>query len=418
MNTMYNLNIERALLSAILFDPYDESIQNIFSRITSNDFYLPFHKAFFGTCYELQKAEKPIDEEFIRIALTRQSMFDEVAMLDVQSASPISNVNAYVNDLVGMSQKRSLVSIAADVKQGLIDGDSEPLEVIDDIIKRVERVAEGGSIVIKRQCVTDIEAKEPEFFCKSWMPIPKGTTSMVVAPGGTGKTWFVLQLALRIVREDHKSKVFLWLSEDPDGIVRGRYDAIKKNILIGKYDVGDRIDISTEDPLLLLETHGKTAKLSSKFYAMKRELREYDVIVIDPLLAFYGGDENDNSQARVFMQPFLNWARHEGKAIIFLHHSRKGDSTGASRARGAGAIVDAVRCVYDMEKITVRKNDKLIPDPEQLEKRVFTLTKDNYGAARYTEGFSFVREITPKSSARDIEIDIEYSKELEMPNIN
>ena len=241
---------------------------------------------------------------------------------------------------------------------------------------------------------------------------------MVVAPGGTGKTWYVLQLALRIAREDKSNKIFLWLSEDPEGIVKSRYDAIKSKILIGNYDVDSQIDISTEDPLLLIETHGKSAKLSSKFYAMKRELRDYNVIVIDPLLAFYGGDENDNSQARVFMQPFLNWARSENKAIIFLHHSKKGEATGSSKARGAGAIVDAVRCVYDMEKITVRKSEKQVPDITQLQHRQFTLTKDNYGAAKYTDGFTFTREITPQSSARVVEVEYEDAQAIDMPVVD
>jgi len=414
---MYNLNIERALLAVILFEPYEEQVQTLFSRMSSNDFYLPFHKAFFSVCYELQKAEKPIDEEFIRTALTREKAFDEVGMMDIMSANPISNTTAYVNDLVSMSQKRSLVSVATNIKQQLMEDNAEPLEVIDETIKRVERVAESGAIVIKRHCISDIKPKEPEFFCKSWMPIPKGTTSMVVAPGGTGKTWYVLQLALRIAQEDKSNKIFLWLSEDPEGIVRDRYDAIKSKILTGSYAVDSQIDISTEDPLLLIETQGKTAKLSSKFYAMKRELREYNVIVIDPLLAFYGGDENDNSQARIFMQPFLNWARHEKKAIIFLHHSKKGDATGSSKARGAGAIVDAVRCVYDMEKITVRKSDKQEPDLRQLQNRRFTLTKDNYGAAKYTEGFTFIREITPASSARVIEVEYEDAQTINIPTI-
>jgi replicative DNA helicase len=339
-------------------------------------------------------------------------------MLDLMAANPITNTDAYVNSLIDMSQKRSLAMIASSMKQQIVEEDASPLEVIDETIKRVERVAESGSIIIKRKCIKDTVEKEPEFICKSWLPIPKGTTSMIVAPGGTGKTWLILQLAIRAAKEDRNNKVFLWLSEDPEGIVKNRYDAIKKNVLTGVYDVDDQITISTEDPLLLLETHGNTAKLSAKFYAMKRELREYSTIVIDPLLAFYGGDENNNSQARVFMQPFLNWARSENKSIIFLHHSKKGEGSGGSKARGAGAIIDAVRCVYDMDKITVRKDEKQVPDPQHLQNRRFTLTKDNYGASRYTDGFMFEREVTPKSSARVIEVEYEDGITFDLPTID
>ena len=258
----------------------------------------------------------------------------------------------------------------------------------------------------------------PEFLCKGWLPFPKGTTSMVVAPGGTGKTWFVLQLAIRIVREDPSKRIFLWLSEDPEGVVKSRYEAIINDVLIGKRGIEDsQIDISTEDPMLLLESQGRTVRMSPKFYTMRRELREYDVIVIDPLLAFFGGDENDNSQARVFMQPFLNWARAENKSIIFLHHSKKGDAGTSSKARGAGAIVDAVRCVYDMDNIYMTQSGEKKLDPHSIHMRKFRLSKDNYGAVQFLDGFDVEREIVPQKSAPRVEIEYEGVGTADMPMI-
>jgi len=420
MSNLYNLNIERALLSAALFDPTANEIQNIFTQLKPSDFYLPFHGYFFSACIELQGEEKPVDDEFIRARLARDGHFDEVAMLDLMSANPITNTKAYINDVVSLSQKRSLVTVASHIKQEVIENDAPVLETIDNIIKRVEMIAENGAISIKRKNITQMVASEQEFLCKGWLPIPKGTLSMITAPGGTGKTWLVLQLATRIVQEDNRLKVLLWLSEDPEGTVKSRLESIQTKIMNGfegYENINKNIDVSTDDPLILLEAQGHTAKLSSKFYAMKRELREYDVIVIDPLLAFYGGDENNNSQARIFMQPFLNWCRSEGKTIIFLHHSKKGDANGGSKSRGAGAIIDAVRCVYDMEHITVRKDDKQVPDISKLGMRRFTLTKDNYGAARYTDSFTFDREITPKKGAQVIEVEYEDAHNFELPQI-
>lgn len=422
MDNMYNLNIERGLLASVVFEPWSEDANYILDSVTSSDFYSPFHQHFFSTCLQLNKDEKPIEEEFIRGALIKENKFDEVAHLDIVSSTPITNIKAYVNELREKSQKRSLAMVASSIKKRVIEEDAAPLDVIEETIKRVENIAENGTVVIQRKSMAYAKEGEPEFICKDWLPIPKGTTSMLVAPGGTGKTWLALQLAIRMAREDAGRKIFLWLSEDPEGIVKSRYKAITDKILFGKKGTEDsQIDISTEDPLLLLEPHGRAISLSSKFYAMKRELREYDVIVIDPLLAFYGGDENDNSQARVFMQPFLNWARSENKSIIFLHHSKKGDSVNGSKARGAGAIVDAVRCVYDMDKVYVKKSDGKELDPLNLHMRKLTLSKDNYGASQFLHSFSVMREITPKQSARAIEIEYEddgYSSSFNMPEIH
>lgn len=408
---LHNLNIERAVLSSLLFDP-DEAI---LYELQPSDLYLPFHQRFLSACQDLAKQEKPIDEEFVRMELGEKN-FDEVAMLDLMAANPISDPRPYIRTIKELAQKRQLTALSSSIKKQVIEEEAEPLRVIDGLIRNAERIAESDGFAIARKTMAYAKAGEPEFMATAWLPIPKATVSMIVAPGGTGKTWLTLQLAIRMAREDAGRRIFLWLSEDPEGIVKSRYDAIREKILIGAPGTEDaQIAVSNEDPILLLETHGRTATLSPKFYALRRELREYDVIVIDPLLAFFGGDENDNSQARIFMQPFLNWARSENKTIIFVHHSRKSDGEGGSRARGAGALVDAARCVYDMDKFYITSNSGRRLDPARAHMRRITLTKDNYGAAKYLDGFAVDREITPKTSAREIEITYEDARHASMP---
>jgi len=48
---MYNLNIERAVLSAIIFDP--QIFEDIASKLKPHDFYLPFHQHMFLAMEEL-----------------------------------------------------------------------------------------------------------------------------------------------------------------------------------------------------------------------------------------------------------------------------------------------------------------------------------------------------------------------------
>lgn len=135
--------------------------------------------------------------------------------------------------------------------------------------------------------------------------------------------------------------------------------------------------------------------MSYRFEQLKVELKDYDLIVLDPLLAFYGADENDNSQARIFMQPFMNWCKETNKSVVFLHHSNKGDN---SSTRGAGAFVDASRVCYEVNKIY--QKDKKSLDLNSLHLRDIKLSKDNYGAIKHLKQFNVKRHITPQESSK------------------
>jgi len=409
-SNLYNLNIERAMLSAILFEP--KLLGDISSRLKASSFFLPFHQHFFFAILELNKGNKPIDEIFIGNILKKNGNYDEVALLDLMAVNPISNVDEYVAELIKYSQLRELNHLALEARKLIGEGKTAE-EVMFTFVDTVEKISKGSNSSIVYKYIEDTEPKSPEFMCSSWMPIPKNTITFFNAPGGTGKTWLALQLATRLAKEDRERKIFLWLSEDPEGIVKDRYDAIKNKILYGDYESRGQIAVSEEFPEHMIEVDNFKTKVSHNFFKMKRELRDFDVIILDPLLAFYGGDENNNSQARVFMQPFLNWCKDEKKTIIFLHHSKKDDGSGNGRSRGASALVDACRCVYDMDKYTTLVNGKKVQDPKRKGEVQFTLTKDNYGAGKFLDSFVFSRKLTPSETV--VEYVFEEEDESSVP---
>ena len=75
------------------------------------------------------------------------------------------------------------------------------------------------------------------------------------------------------------------------------------------------------------------------------------LIVIDPLIAFFGADENSNADARFFMSLLNKWCVDENKTIILIHHHSKSNGTSKSSARGASAFIDACRMHYIIEKV-------------------------------------------------------------------
>ncbi len=140
---MYNLNIERAVLSAIIFDP--EIFEDIASKLQPSDFYLPFHQHIFSAMEELSREDKPIDEEFLKSKLNSSGKFDEVAMLDILASNPISNTDAYLEEIKARATKRALATLATTIKKVTIEDDLPVEEVMDLVEKKLYDITQNSA---------------------------------------------------------------------------------------------------------------------------------------------------------------------------------------------------------------------------------------------------------------------------------
>jgi len=278
-------------------------------------------------------------------------------------------------------------SLAFDITNSL-QSNTTGLEVQARVANLTQEISSTHQLdLLEINNIEKIEDKEVEFICKSWLPFPIKTVSLVTAPGGTGKSMFVQQLAIRAIQEGIIKKAFLWLSEDPKEISKNRFTTIFDKVLkITDESIKSKIDISDSPTIQFLYDDQRRIEVSPLFSHFKAKLQEYDLIILDPLIAFYGTDENNNSSARRFMQLFTDWANKENKTIIFIHHSTKN----TTQSRGASAFVDAVRTVYELDKIRDKEGKE-----EESHKRIVKLTKDNYGIGSILGSFSVQRELFP-----------------------
>ena len=135
-NPLFNLNIERAVLSAIIFDP--QIFEEIAVKLQAHDFHLPFHKHLFTAIGELNNKNYPIDEVFLAKELGRD--YDEVSLLNVMASNPISNIDTYVDEIKEMSKKRKLETLAIFTKKDLLKDDKSSEDVIRNISKVIESI--------------------------------------------------------------------------------------------------------------------------------------------------------------------------------------------------------------------------------------------------------------------------------------
>jgi len=390
---LYNKDFERAILSTIIFDPNGRDIA-FGSSLESRDFFFPFHQKLFNVLQQLNE-HSAIEESLIKKYMGND--FDEVQMLDVLAALPLANVLIYIDEVRELSRLRDVKQIAHKVLMS-VEEEGDYAKALTLIHEEIDRVEQGSKELFSIVPLAEVEAEEAEFVCKSWLPFPKNAVSLVTAGGGVGKSFLLLQAAMRMVR-DEQLKVFMWLSEDPLSLSRYRFEMIAKQILeddISQF--GSKLHLSGADSetIHFLEESRGGVLVSSKFYQFKAALKNYDVIILDPLIAMFGADENNNAHARKFINLFTRWATKENKTIIFIHHGTKN----SSQSRGASAFVDAVRLVYKVEHI---KNDK--GETSEDENRWIILDKDNNGAKKYLGTQKVKRQIFPKK--RKV-IEVEY----------
>jgi len=399
----YDTNIESTLISSIIFSPalLDEHA----SKITSKLFFLPLHKNVISIILNLYKEDRVIDEEIIRNKLGKEFEDD---LLYILTKNPVSRIDDYLEILQDYSIKREMQNLAFDITKSLQEN-SSGLELQAKVSNLTNKIVSSNQLdIFEINNITQIEDKEVEFICKEWLPIPVKTVSLITAPGGTGKSWFVQQLAIRAIGEGIIKKAFLWLSEDPKEISKHRFNKVFDKVLNLKDEtIKTKIDISDSPTIQFLYDDQRKVEVSPLFSHFKVKLQEYDLIILDPLIAFYGTDENNNSSARRFMQLFTDWANKENKTIIFIHHSTKN----TTQSRGASAFVDAVRTVYELDKL--RDSDG---KEKKSNKRTIKLTKDNYGISNILKSFTVERALFPLEITHE---EISYAEEpikFGMPN--
>jgi replicative DNA helicase len=260
---------------------------------------------------------------------------------------------------------------------------------------------------VEVQQLSTVERKHSQFILKDILPLPAKTVNMISSSGGMGKTFISIRLANEFVRETG-SRVLCWFSEDDNGEIAIRYDTLKKSGMIVKEFQDDIFLINSEPKQFALKEGGVFKANYHALDELKNDclFNNIKLVIIDPLLAFYGGDENDNSQARIFMQPFIEWTKKFDITVLFIHHASKNGGT-----RGAGAFRDAVRTLYEMNYVLDAKGliDFNIKDSGVRE---VSIAKDNRNAFYWFEkkynGASANIQIMPRRIRVE---EVEYKEE-------
>mgnify|MGYP003617073627 FL=1 len=328
-------SMERAILSTIFFD--NTSIEEVKDNIFSNQKY----KNIFKVMQELYKNKFPLNEETILAKLDNSY---EQTIINILTTNPLTNIESIYNNLIENSYKIYLQNQLKKISSSESNS-FDKLNELEDLIQR--------SKDFKRQEIfnfldfSTIQEKTPKFLLEDILPIQENEINIISAAGGSGKSYLSLFIALQYISNYKENRAFLWLSEDEIGVSKKRATSLCK--VHHNLTINQRITVIGKETQVF-HFVDKNLNVNSKFELMKQQLKEFSLIVIDPLIAFFGADENSNADARFFMSLLNKWCVDENKTIILIHHHSKSNGTSKSSARGASAFIDACRMHYIIEK--------------------------------------------------------------------
>ncbi len=109
---------------------------------------------------------------------------------------------------------------------------------------------------------------------------------------------------------------------------------------------------------------------------------EVDLIIVDPVSRFRGGEENLAVDTTRFVQALQMFTSQLNATVLCLHHVNKGaksNGTGQNNARGSSALVDGVRLVMELNQLSEDEVKKLYGDT-QVKLNILNLhcVKTNY----------------------------------------
>lgn len=191
----------------------------------------------------------------------------------------------------------------------------------------------------------------------------RGILSVLVSPGGVGKTALTVVEALAMaigspllgeaIHGGRPLRVWYWNGEDPREEVERKIEAACLHFGIGELELGDRLMISDPETagIRLGSGNGGAIKLDMEAIANVEATimaHRADVAIFDPFISMHGVAESDNNGMDEVGKSLARMAMRHRMAVGVVHHARKPPPGGSGElkmedSRGASSLSDVSR---------------------------------------------------------------------------
>jgi hypothetical protein len=208
----------------------------------------------------------------------------------------------------------------------------------------------------------------------------RGFVSLLVAPGGTGKSSYLLGVLLAIATKrkllgttiHQQCSTALLNLEDPQEEIDRRMAALGLFYNINDDDIAGRFFVSPADRSVTIATRSSDG--FEVVYPDERSIIEkvqderIGVLGVDPFAESHNLEENSNPEMISASAAWRRVARLGDCAVILTHHVRKGAVDSIEAARGAKALSDSARIGLLLSPMTTTEATQLnVPEDDRLQ---------------------------------------------------
>lgn len=221
--------------------------------------------------------------------------------------------------------------------------------------------------------------------------LKRGSVGALVSPGGTGKSFWALQLAVALAGGPDADltglapapgRVLFLSAEDDDEVLAQRLHAIA-HVLPNAKDL--RGGLARLDYRNCVGRHVDVMD-SGWLRSVIDAAKDVQLIVLDTLTRFHGLDENSALDMKRLIAVLEHLAAESGATVLYLHHTSKtavmnGQASMQQAARGSSVLIDNARWAAFMAVMTESECRRFGLPPEDRELYVrWNVSKQNYAA--------------------------------------
>jgi len=315
---------ERCVLGSMLIEPYAAEVAA--ESLTPEHFYKPIHRLAFNIIAGLVQQGRCADDVILAAELAKAAVpqhdidaLTKRAILDTPNAGSIAEYIAIVDDRL---QDRKALEYAAHVLNSAQRGEGR--RILDSLGLRSDRHDECQPLSPSSLLQYDTKNDENCLIGRRW--ICRGGSLTIIGQSGLGKSaaamQFVVAMALNEsffgIRPVRPLKVVIIQAENDTGDLAEEIKGVTAGM-----GIANRTN-ELDERLVFLNQANKTGDEFTMWLRGVVKRHQPDLVVIDPLLSYLGGDISDQKTCSRFLRNQLNpISQQYGCAWVIIHHTGK-----------------------------------------------------------------------------------------------